>query len=450
MIKKNFLNVSMKTIAPLFLALIAFSGCTKKGSPETEGKVVINWWHSMAGHNGKIVDELVANFNKSQEQYHVVATFRGGYDEALNSLVAAFRGGKQPHIAQVYEGGTLQMMTSGAIVPVHQLLKDHGYDIDWSTYLDPIRSYYWDENKNLTSMPFNSSTPLMYINLERLKAAGISKVPENWDELITFLDKDVSLGNKCGLIVSWHTWVLFENNNAIQDRPFATRANGFKGLDAELVYNNPETIALTKKLADRIKTGAFTYDGRGSDAARNGFISQKCSVMMESTSALKGVIEQAKFDWKPAMLPYETQTKTVKNAIIGGATLWVLNGKPEAEYKAVAAFIDFIAKPEQQVWWHKNTGYMPLSKVAYETLKSEGYYKENPGHEVAILQLLRGGAPSDNSMGVRLGMFPQVRDSLMDELEKIFGGKTTPEIGLQSAVDRGNQVLRRFERTITK
>ncbi|HVJ66275.1 MAG TPA: sn-glycerol-3-phosphate ABC transporter substrate-binding protein UgpB [Bdellovibrionota bacterium] len=447
MIAKSFSKLSLFTAV---LALGLGAACSKKAPSDADGKVTIEWWHSMAGHNNKVVDELVAKFNASQDKYKVVATFRGGYDEALNSLVAAFRGGKQPHIAQVYEGGTLQMMQSGATLPVYKLLEDNGYKVDWADYLDPIRSYYWDNNRNLTSMPFNSSTPLMYINLKRLKAAGFTKVPETWEDLIKFLDKDVSLGNKCGLIVSWHTWVLFENFNAIHDRPFATKANGFKGLDAELVYNNPEQIALIKKLAERVKTGAFTYDGRGSDAARNGFISEKCSVMMESTSALKGVIEQAKFEWQPAMLPHEANAKVVKNAIIGGATLWVLKGKPEAEYQAVAAFIDYLAKPEQQVWWHKNTGYMPLSKTAYNQLKAEGYYKENPGHEVAVLQLLRGGAPSDNSMGVRLGMFPQVRDTLMDELEKIFGGKATVEEGLKAAVDRGNQVLRRFEKTVTK
>lgn len=446
---KNFVTKFM-SLSAIIAFVFALNGCTKKVPKDADGKIVIDWWHSAAGHNGKVVEELVAKFNASQNQYKVVPTFRGGYDEALNSIVAAFRGGKQPHIAQIYEGGTQQMMHSNAIVPVYSLLEKNGYKIDWSTYLDPVRSYYWDENKNLVSMPFNSSTPLMYINTKRLKAAGFNKIPETWGELFKFVDKDVSLGNKCGIIVSWHTWVLFENNNAIHDRPFATKGNGFYGLDTELVYNNPETIALITKLNDRIKTGAFTYDGRGSDAARNGFISEKCSVMMESTSALKSVIDQAKFEWQPAMLPTEDGAKTIKNAIIGGATLWVFKGKSEDEYKGVAAFIDYLAKPEQQAWWHKNTGYMPLSKTAYDSLKAEGYYKDHPGHEVAILQLLRGGSPSENSMGIRLGMFPQVRDTVMDELEKVFAGSQSPEEGLKNAVDRGNQVLRRFEKTVSK
>ena len=147
----------------------------------------IQWWHAMRGARGKVVQTIVDNFNNSQTDYRVVATYKGAYDEVVNAGVAAVRARKQPHILQSFEVGTQIMMMSGAIYPVHELMADKAYKVDWSQYLQPVLSYYMNADGNLMSMPFNSSTPVMYYNVDLFKKAGIPMLskenPITWDEL---------------------------------------------------------------------------------------------------------------------------------------------------------------------------------------------------------------------------------------------------------------------------
>ena len=117
--------------------------------------ITINWWHSMKGPRGQVVDTMIKAFNDSQSEYVVVGSYKGNYDETVNAGVAAYRAKKQPHILQSFEVGTQTMMLSGAIYPVYKLMKEQGYDINWKGYLQPVLSYYMNANGDLMSMPFN-------------------------------------------------------------------------------------------------------------------------------------------------------------------------------------------------------------------------------------------------------------------------------------------------------
>jgi sn-glycerol 3-phosphate transport system substrate-binding protein len=149
--------------------------------------IEIHWWHAMRSARGKVADTMIKAFNDSQSDYKVVGSYKGNYDETVNAGVAAYRAKKQPHLLQSFEVGTQTMMLSGAIYPVYQLMKDMGYNINWKDYLQPVLSYYMNADGNLMSMPFNSSTPVMYYNVDLFKKAGIAPLskekPISWDEL---------------------------------------------------------------------------------------------------------------------------------------------------------------------------------------------------------------------------------------------------------------------------
>jgi sn-glycerol 3-phosphate transport system substrate-binding protein len=414
--------------------------------------VTINWWHAMRSARGKVVDTMIQKFNESQSEYVVVGTNKGNYDEVMNAGVAAFRAKKQPHILQVFEVGTQTMMQSGAIYPVYKLMADTGYKVDWSNYLQAVLSYYMDADGNLMSMPFNSSTPIMYYNVSMFEKAGIPPLsktePITWDELGEITKKLVDSGvAPAGLVSAWQSWIQIENYSAIQNIPFASKANGYESLDCELLINNPTVInhiATLKKWADDKR---FMYGGQKYQGPKSEFMAQNAAVYMDSVSAIAklktGITD---FKWDAAPLPIEASNKKPQNSIIGGASLWVLNGHSKKEYEGVAAFLEFLAGNDMQIYWHKETGYFPITMNAYNQLKEEGYYKENPLQTVGIDQLNRA-VPTKISRGLRLGYFVQIRNIINEELELVWNGKKTPKEALDNAVERGNIQLKTFAKT---
>ena len=412
--------------------------------------ITINWWHAMRGARGKVVDNMLKAFNDSQSKYKAVGTYKGAYDEVVNAGVAAYRAKKQPHLLQSFEVGTQTMMLSGAIYPVYKLMKDAGYNIDWSGYLQPVLSYYMNADGNLMSMPFNSSTPVMYYNVDLFKKAGIAPLsktkPITWDELGEITAKLVKSGVKGGMVTAWQSWTQAENYSAIHNIPFATKANGYEGLDCELAINNPKVVNHIARLKSWMSDKRFLYGGQKYQGPKAEFIAQNAGVYIDSISGIAKLKKAVKdFKWDVAPLPVESWMKDPQNSIIGGASLWVFKGHNNKEYKGVAAFLKHLATPEMQIYWHKETGYFPITLKAYETLKKQGYYKENPLQEVGIKQLTRK-IPTKISRGLRLGYFIQIRNIINEEFELVWNDSKTPQAALDSAVKRSNAKLREFEK----
>jgi len=406
--------------------------------------IEIQFWHAQRPPRENTLNKIVEAYNKSQTKYQVVASFKGSYDETLNAGIAAFRSKKQPHILQVYEVGTQTMMLSNAIYPVFNLMKDTGHNIDWKSYLQPVLSYYVSSNGELQSMPFNSSTPIMYYNKDLFKKAGLTGPPRTWDEMGEYTKKLVASGTEYGMTSAWQTWVMIENYSAIQNIPLATKSNGFDGLDTELTINNPMVVKHIERLKSWMDDKRFVYEEREYKGPEAAFISGKCAILMDSIGAI-GAVKSAKFDWGAAPLPVEASMKDPQNSIIGGASLWVLKGLPQEEYQGVADFLAFQASEEMQIIWHKETGYLPITLQAYNKLKADGFYQQEPLQEVGILQLTRKD-PTANSRGIRLGSFSQIRDVMNEELEMLWQGKKTAKQALDEAVSRGNDILRQFEK----
>lgn len=431
----------------LVMAVIMLIGCTGTAFAEP---IEINWWHAMRGPRGETVQKIVDSFNNSQIQYKVIATYKGEYDEVVNAGVAAVRAGKQPHILQSFEVGTQTMMLSGAIYPVYELMADNGYKIDWSQYLQPVLSYYMNADGNLMSMPFNSSTPVMYYNVEMLNKAGIPMLskekPATWDEMGDITSKLVKSGVTGGLVTGWQSWTQVENYSAMHDLPFASKANGYEGLDTELLINNDKVVNHIARLKSWMADNRFYYGGQKYQGPQAEFLAQNAGLYIDSISAIAKLQKAANFKWDIAPLPVEAWMPNPQNSIIGGASLWVFKGLPKKDYAGVAAFLNHLAGVESQVLWHKETGYFPITLASYERLKADGYYNEFPYQEVGIKELTRRD-PTKNSRGLRLGYFIQIRNIINEELELVWNGTKTPKQAMDSAVDRSNVKLREFEKT---
>ena len=409
----------------------------------------IQWWHAMGGNLGDAVNALADGFNKSQSEYKVNPVYKGSYTETLTAAIAAFRAKQAPHIVQVFEVGTANMMAAkGAVYPVYQLMADAKEPFDPKAYIGPVYGYYSTPDGKLLSMPFNSSTPVLYWNKELLQKAGLdpNTPPKTWPELGEMAKKAVAAGAKCGFTPQWQTWTMIENYGAWHNLPYATKDNGFGGIDIELKFNDPARVKFIQMLADWTKDKTFVYGGReGKSTAL--FTAGDCVFHIASSGSAaaidKGLGGPTKYGI--GMMPYSPDVAPKpQNSIIGGATLWVLQGRPAAEYKGVAKFMSYLASTPVQAKWHQETGYVPITTAAAEATEKEGFYKKFPGREVAVQELTLN-PPTANSKGLRIGNFVQIRDIVDGELENVWSGKKDAKTALDDAVKAGNDQLKRFE-----
>jgi sn-glycerol 3-phosphate transport system substrate-binding protein len=411
----------------------------------------IQWWHAMTGGNNDVVVKLASDFNASQSEYKVVPTYKGGYADTMNAGIAAFRAGNAPAIMQVFEVGTATMMAAtGAVKPVYQLMKETGEKFDPNAYLPAITGYYSTSKGEMLSFPFNSSSTVMWINLDALKKANIADIPKTWPEVFEDAKKLKAAGyTTCGFSNAWVTWVNLEQLSAWHNVPLASKANGLDGFDTVLEFNGPLQVKHLQTLIDLQKDKTYDYSGR-TNTGEGRFTSGECPIFLTSSGFFGNVKTQAKFHWTNAPMPYYPDVKGApQNSIIGGASLWVMGGKTPEEYKGVAKFLAFLSDTDRQVAVHKASGYLPITKAAYAKTKESGYYKDNPYLETPLLELTNK-EPTENSRGLRLGNMVQLRDVWAEEIEQALAGKKTAKEALDAAVSRGNVMLRQFERTAVK
>ena len=413
----------------------------------------IQWWHSMTAVNNEWVNDLAKQFNDSQSEYKIIPTFKGVYDESMTAAIAAFRSGNAPHILQVFEVGTATMMASkGATVPVGKIMSDAGAKFDPSAYIPAVAGYYTAPNGQMLSFPFNSSTTIFYYNKDAFKKAGLDaeKAPKTWPEVFAAAKKLKESGHSCPMTLAWQGWTQLESFSTWHNVEMATHQNGLgkDGYKARLKVNSPLHVKHIDNLAAAAKAGEFVYKGRASTAQAS-FTAGECAMIQTSSGFYGDVSKNAKFAYGLAPLPYYDDVPGApQNTVIGGASLWVMAGKKSEEYKGVGKFFEFLSQPEVQAASHQRTGYLPVTMESFKMTEDSGFYKKNPGTDVAVNQMIR--KVTDNSRGIRLGNYVQIRTIEDEELEQVWAGKKTGKEALDSIVKRGDELLARFERANSK
>ncbi len=413
----------------------------------------IQWWHAMTGANNDVIVKLADDFNASQSDYRVIPSYKGLYPDTMNAGIAAFRAGNAPHILQVFEVGTATMMAAkGAVKPVYQLMKDAGVQFDPQAYLPAITGYYSTSKGEMLSFPFNSSSMVMWVNKDALAKAGLDaeNPPKTWPEVFEAAKKlRATISPTCGMSTAWITWATLEQFSAWHNVPLATEANGLDGFDTVLKFNSPLHVRLLQTLVDLQKDKTFDYSGR-TNTGEGRFTSGECPLFLTSSAFYGNVRANAKFNYTAVPMPYYPDVQGApQNSIIGGASLWVMGGKTPEEYKGVAKFFAFLSDTERQSKLHQLSGYLPITKAAYDETKASGFYQKTPLLEVPLKELTNK-PPTENSRGLRLGNMVQMRDVWAEEIEEALAGKKSAQAALDTAVQRGNAMLRQFERTAAR
>lgn len=406
----------------------------------------ISWWHGMGGANADVINEISKRFNESQQSCALTPVSKGSYEEALASGIAAFRSGEQPNILQVFDAGAATIINAkGATVPAEDLINNAGYKFDREAFIEGVRYFYAAPDGKFVGMPFNSSAPIMYINTEALKKAGV-EAPKTWEEFEAVAPKLKEAGY-IPLTASQLTWQFTENFFSRQNIQFATNNNGYDSVqDTKLNVTDPNLIMMFEKLKEWADKGYFGFYGAGWADNQKPFDEGKVAFWIGSSGSFGGLQKTAKMEFSADFLPYwKAVDGAGTNTFIGGAALFAMAGKPDAENKCVADFFQFLTSPEVQKYYHQATGYVAITKAAYELAKSEGYYEKTPVAEVGIKQLMLQSG--EWSKGYRLGFYPQIRTIMEREYNRIFAGETTVKQAFETVEKEGNDLLTRFAKT---
>lgn len=427
----------------LFAAAMA-AGMGFMGTAQAE-PTEITFWHAMGGRLGEVVDEMTAEFNASQSDVKLTSIYKGGYEDTMTAGIAAFRAGEHPHIIQVFDAGAATIINApGAVYPVADLLKEHGVGFDVEAYIPGVRYFYADSDGKMIGMPFNSSTPLLYFNKEALAKAGV-EAPKTWEDFEAIAPKLVEAGY-VPLSQSHSPWIFSENFHSRHNLQMATANNGFDSTDVDILYNNEHLKGHWAKVKGWLDKGWYGYYGRGWGENQDAFVQGKTAMWLGSSGSFGGLRKSAEFDFGTTYLPYwQSIIEEPKGTFIGGAALFAFSGHGDDEYKAVAKFFEYMTKPETQFFWHKETGYVPITTGAYDLAKKAGYYNEAPDAEVGILQLSQPGG--EWTKGYRLGYYVQIREVMYKNYEQLLNGEASVDEAFQAIESESNELLDRFHDT---
>lgn len=434
-------------------AVAALAAGALPAAAQTKAQPVeIHFWMGLTGLGGELLAKYGEEFNKTQNEYRVVVAFKGQYPEQRAAAVAAYRAGNPPHIMQMFDAGSGDMMSAkGAVIPVSEVFKRAGLQFDPAEFIAPARGYYGLPNGALLSMPFNVSTAVLFYNKDAFSKAGLDpdKPPRTWPDLIKAAQQiRKTNAAACGFTTTWLAWIMLEQFSSRHNVAIGTQGNGRGGLDAELTFNTPLHQRMVQTLVDMQKDKSFDYGGRSNDAAAK-FISGECAMLTQSSGGLGAIARDAKFAFGTAPLPYWPDVQGAPYATtIGGASLWVFNApnRTPAEYRGVALFLNYLRSTPVMTDWAKQTGFLPATNAAFKAMQDEGFFQKNPGRDVPILSLIEG-RQGEHTNGYRFGRWTEIRDIYHEEVERALQGRQTAAEALRNAQRRGNALLRAFEKT---
>ncbi|MFY2824258.1 extracellular solute-binding protein [Ruegeria sp. MALMAid1280] len=407
----------------------------------------ITWWHAHGGQLGETVNKVAEKFNASQDEYKITPIYKGSYEETLTAGIAAFRAGEQPNIMQVFDAGAATVIAAkGATVPVQDLLADNGVNFDINDYIAGVRYFYADSDGKMIGMPFNSSTPILYYNVDALEAAGVTP-PKTWEEFQSTTAPALKDAGYIALSQSHLPWIFTENFMSRHDLPFATNNNGYDGMDTEILVNNDAIKAHFNAVTEWKDNGLFEWYGTGWGDNAKPFEEGKVAMWLGSSGSFGGLLQKdLGFEFSAVELPYwEAVTPEPTQTFIGGAALFAMSGKSAEENKATAEFFRFLTAPETQYFWHQETGYVPITEAAYELAKTDGHYDRFPAAAVGVNQLQ--AKAGENTKGYRMGFYVQIRDIMNREYGRILTGETDVNTAFENIEAEANELLARFAKT---
>ena len=419
-----------------------------------EGVTRVAYWHSMAGDiGGKSIPKLASDFNASQDSCFVEPTYQGSYDDSLNKLRAGLQSNDIPAIVQLYDIATRLMVDLKVATPIQDFMDAENYDT--SDFEPNVLAYYTVDGKQY-SMPFNTSTPLLYYNKDMFAAAGLDPevAPRTFAEVADVAAKRTQRDASGNVTVSGGAFAIYgwfvEQFLAVSGGLYADNGNGRDAAATTATFNSPEGVRILEWWKEMYDAGNFGNYGRTTVDTRNAFLAGQTAMFIDSTAVLRGMIDGSagKFELGTGWLPRPDEA-AFENAgtIIGGASLWILNGRPQAEQQCAWEFIKFVSEPAQQAFWHTESGYFPIRKAGYDEPLAVEWRTKYPQFGTAVEQL--HAAPNNRvTQGALIGVFPTARQTVETAIEEVLAGQATPQEALDNAAAAVTQAIADYNLTM--
>ena len=406
-------------------------------------KTTLTFWHAMGGTNGEVLQQIVDDFNASQDEIEVKAEYQGTYDDTITKLKAAMQSDSGlPDVCQMYDVGTKFMYDSGAVIPVEDKFESTGYDK--SSVMDVISSYYTVDGKQY-AMPFNVSTPMLYYNKDVFEAAGLDPEtpPTTYDEVLEDAKKIVESGAApVGYSQAIYGW-FFEQFIGKQGLEYADNGNGRKDAATAVAFDEngaaKNILTAWKDLNDK---GFAPIVGKGGDAGLADFSAGKAAITLGSTASLKQILQDVngKFEVGTAYFP-KIKSSDEGGVSIGGASLWALNNNDPKKLRATWEFVKFLISPESQAYWNAQTGYFPVTVKAQDEQVFKDNVEKYPQFQTAIDQLHDSSA---DYVGALLSVFPEARATVESEIESMLNGKEDVDAAVKNMADSINKSIEEY------
>ncbi len=429
------MNKFSKLVVGVLATSLLLVGCSS-GGDSTSGKTKIDFWHSMGGVNEEAVNEIVKRFNESQDEFEVVPTFQGKYEDALTKYDSVAGTKDAPAVIQVYDVGTKHMIESGSIIPVSEFIEKEKFDT--SIWEENIFNYYQVDG-NQYSMPFNSSTAMIYYNKDAFRSAGLDPevAPKTFAEFEEFAKKltikEGSTTKQYGAAITSNGW-YFEQLLAVQNGEYVNEGNGRSGTPTKALVNEKRGVEIFTMIKRMYEEGTFLNTGTSSDDLKAAFVSGQVAMVTESSAGMSSMVDNAPFEVGGAYL-IGGNNDAWQGTIIGGGSLWMSNAIDEKEQAGAWEFMKFVSEPSIQAYWHIKTGYLAVTPSAYEEQIVIDAWKEKPQLKVAPDQIAATKA-SPATSGALIPNFPQARQSIVAGMESLFQGNDA-----QKALDKAAQEI---------
>jgi sn-glycerol 3-phosphate transport system substrate-binding protein len=412
---------------------------TQAPPPAEPGITKVNFWHSMAGDiGGKAIPQMTNDFNASQNTCYVVYSYAGSYDDSLNKLKAGLQSKDTPTVIQLYDIGTRLMVDLNVANPVQEYIDAEKYDV---SDLEPNVLAYYTVNGKQYSMPFNTSTPMLYFNKDMFVKAGLDPAnpPKTFDEFTAAAQK-LTVKNTDGTTKTYggafaiYGW-FFEQFLAVSGGEYVNNGNGRDAAATAATFDSPEGLAILDWWKAMFDEGILANFGRTTVDTRNAFLAGQTAMFIDSTAVLRGMMDGAagKFEIGTAFLPRPNEEALTKyGTIIGGGSLWIIKDRPQAEKDCAWEYIKFMASAPQQAYWQTMSGYFPIRKTAYTEKLAVDWMAKYPPFITAINQL--HAAPNTRvTNGGLIGVFPEARATIETTIEDVLSGKATSKDALAAA-----------------
>ncbi|MBN3524019.1 ABC transporter substrate-binding protein [Paenibacillus apiarius] len=411
-------------LAPTTAAQVDVTSEPASGKP-----VEIDFWYSLGGKNGELIEQMVSDFNAAQDTVIVKPAYQGDYYTNHSKVLAAVAAGNQPDVTMIEVASVGAFADAKVIEPLTSYTQGKEKD-----YIEGLmgNSYWKDE---LYAIPFNRSTPLLYLNKALLQEAGLSPDgPKTWQELEEFSrkltnqegGKTVRYGFSTPIDIWFYEALVFQSGGSI-----LTEDN------KQLALHNEAGKAPLEFWSRMIKEGIMKNPPgekyNAWDVAKQDFVNGQVAMIFTSTGDLKGLKETAKFDVGTAFLPANKDY----GAPTGGANLAVLAKSSAEEKQAAWKFIEWMTGAEQTIRWSQGSGYMPVSKSAVESDTLKQAFAKDPNFKVAIDQLQYGKARP------MVPGYKELQEVIMTEIQRVVLGQATPDEALQAATEKANKLLRK-------